>query len=136
MLSERPDVDQDAEINMTPMLDVVFILLIFFIVSTSFTTQTAIEIERPHASTAESMEQTPVLLVLDAAGRVYLDDQTLDVYYLEGRLRQLVAQTPQIQLLIMADENCPTGATIEVLDIARRSGIQHSPIAASVGIKP
>ncbi|QIZ78672.1 ExbD/TolR family protein [Ferrimonas lipolytica] len=130
MLSNRFNLDKDAEINMTPMLDVVFILLIFFIVSTSFVQHNKIEIERPQANSAEVSHGTPLILSIDAAGRMYWDNQELDIYYLPATLQQLAATTPNARLLIMADQRCPTGVTIKALDIANQAGLQHSAVAA------
>ncbi|WP_028116870.1 ExbD/TolR family protein [Ferrimonas senticii] len=130
MLSDRLNRDGDSEINMTPMLDVVFILLIFFIVSTSFVQLNKVEIERPQAATAEASHGTPSIISLDGAGRLYWQGKELDIYYLPATLRQLAASTPNAQLLIMADQRCPTGVTIKVLDIANQSGLKHTAVAA------
>lgn len=130
MLSDRFRQDKDPEINMTPMLDVVFILLIFFIVSTNFVQQSAVEINRPYASTAIGVEGSPIIVTLDTTGRVYFESQEIDIYYLPGKLQQIVAQSPQVKLLIVADTNCPTGVTIKVLDIAKQAGISFSSVAS------
>ncbi|WP_372942114.1 ExbD/TolR family protein [Shewanella sp.] len=130
MLSDRFKQDKDPEINMTPMLDVVFILLIFFIVSTNFVQQSAVEIHRPYASTASRVEGSPIIITLDTTGRVYFESQEIDIYYLPGKLQQIVTQTPKVKLLVVADTNCPTGVTIKVLDIAKKAGISFSSVAS------
>ncbi|MBW3138115.1 biopolymer transporter ExbD [Ferrimonas balearica] len=120
--------DEEPQINMTPMLDVVFILLIFFIVSASFTQLSQVGIEPASASQASAVTDAPVVITLDAAGQVLLDNQRLDPYYLPARLAQLKAQNPRLRLLLLADRDCPTGVTIEVLDASRKAGIDDSAV--------
>ncbi|GIU47455.1 ExbD/TolR family protein [Shewanella algidipiscicola] len=132
MLSDRFRQDKDPEINMTPMLDVVFILLIFFIVSTNFVQQSSVEIKRPQASTATSVDGSPIVITLDTTGRVYFESKEIDIYYLPGKLQQIASQTPKAKLLVVADTNCPTGVTIKVLDIAKQAGISFSSVASEI----
>ncbi|MBR9726909.1 ExbD/TolR family protein [Shewanella intestini] len=129
MLSDRFRQEKEPEINMTPMLDVVFILLIFFIVSTNFIQQSAVEINRPQSNTARAVDGTPIIITLDTTGRLYLEKEEIDIYYLPEKLRQMAIQMPKAKLLILADTDCPTGVTIKVLDIAKQAGIEFSSVA-------
>jgi len=132
MLSDRFKQDKDPEINMTPMLDVVFILLIFFIVSTNFVQQSAVEIKRPQSSTATRVDGSPIVITLDTTGRVFFESNEMDIYYLPGKLQQIASQTPKAKLLVVADTHCPTGVTIKVLDIAKQAGISFSSVASEL----
>ncbi|WOT04593.1 ExbD/TolR family protein [Shewanella youngdeokensis] len=132
MLSDRFKQDKEPEINMTPMLDVVFILLIFFIVSTNFVQQSSVEIKRPQSNTATSLDGSPIVVTLDTTGRVYFESKEIDIYYLPGKLQQIASQTPKAKLLVVADTHCPTGVTIKVLDIAKQAGISYSSVAAQL----
>ncbi|TKB58682.1 ExbD/TolR family protein [Ferrimonas aestuarii] len=137
MLSNRFTQNSDNEINMTPMLDVVFILLIFFIVSTSFVRLHNIDIDRPKASSSEATPGTPLILTIDASGRLYWQQQELDIYYLPATLKQVAVTTSHAQLLIVADSRTPTGVTIKALDIAKQAGISNSSVATEpVGSRP
>lgn len=132
MLSDRFKQEQDPEINMTPMLDVVFILLIFFIVSTNFVQQSAVEIKRPQSSTAIRVDGSPIVVTLDTTGRVFFESKEIDIYYLPVRLQQIASQTPKAKLLVVADTHCPTGVTIKVLDIAKQAGISFTSVATEL----
>jgi biopolymer transport protein ExbD len=132
MLSDRFKQEQDPEINMTPMLDVVFILLIFFIVSTNFVQQSAVEIKRPQSSTAIRVDGSPIVVTLDTTGRVFFESKEIDIYYLPGKLQQIASQTPKAKLLVVADTHCPTGVTIKVLDIAKQAGISFTSVATEL----
>ena len=96
MLSDRFRQGKDPEINMTPMLDVVFILLIFFIVSTNFVQQSSVEIKRPQASMATSVDGSPIVVTLDTTGRVYFESKEIDIYYLPGKLQRLWAHPARV----------------------------------------
>ena len=132
MLSDRFKEDKEPEINMTPMLDVVFILLIFFIVSTNFVQQSAVEIKRPQSSTASRVDGSPIVITLDTTGRVFFESKEMDIYYLPGKLQQIASQTPKAKLLVVADTHCPTGVTIKVLDVAKQAGISFSSVASEL----
>lgn len=132
MLSDRFKQDKDPEINMTPMLDVVFILLIFFIVSTNFVQQSSVEIKRPQSSIATQVDGSPIVVTLETTGRVFFESKEIDIYYLPGKLQQIASQTPKAKLLVVADTNCPTGVTIKVLDIAKQAGISFSSVASEL----
>ena len=70
--------DEEAEINMTPMLDVVFIMLIFFIVTANFIKEPGLEINRPDASTAETQENAAILIAIGASGEIWMDGRRID----------------------------------------------------------
>jgi len=120
----------ETSIDMTPMLDVVFILLIFFIVTSSVNQIAEVEVTPAISSQATAVRDTPVIITLDAAGRLFMGEDLLDIYYLPAKLNKLKADNPKVRLLLMADRDCPTGVTIKVLESAKQAGISMSTVAA------
>lgn len=119
------DQQEDAEINMTPMLDVVFIMLIFFIVSTSFVREAGIEIDRPTAKTAESQTQTAIMVALSADNRIWLDRQAVDIRMVRPSLERMKAEQAEISVMVQADENSSTGELVKLLDQLRLAGVRY-----------
>lgn len=118
------------EINMTPLIDMVFILLIFFIVTTSFVKESGVEIERPQAATATSKEKVSMLVGITGSGRVYIEGQEIDIQNVKGRMDAFLAEVPGGAVVITADKSCPTGITVKVLDLCRLAGVKNLSVAA------
>lgn len=125
--------DSDAEIDMTPMLDIVFIMLIFFIVSTSFVREAGVEIERPASSTAEVKESQGVMLAITADDEVWLDRQPVDVRMIRPTLERLKVEQPDLGVMIQADKNAKTGLLVDVMDQVKLSGIEQVAVATREG---
>ena len=87
--------DEEAEINMTPMLDVVFIMLIFFIVTANFIKEPGLEINRPDASTAETQENAAILIAIGASGEIWMDGRRIDARQVKANVVKLLADNPQ-----------------------------------------
>lgn len=125
--------DNDAEIDMTPMLDIVFIMLIFFIVSTSFVREAGVEIERPISATAEVKESQGVMLAITAEDEVWLDRQPVDVRMIRPTLERLKVEQPDLGVMIQADMNAKTGLLVQVMDQVKLSGIEQVAVATREG---
>ncbi|GAA0689813.1 biopolymer transporter ExbD [Marinobacterium maritimum] len=125
--------DNDAEIDMTPMLDIVFIMLIFFIVSTSFVREAGVEIERPVSDTAEVKENQGVMLALTAQGEVWLDRQPVDVRMIRPTLERLKVEQPDLGVMIQADKDARTGLLVQVMDQVKLSGVEQVAVATREG---
>lgn len=126
------DVLQDeADIDMTPMLDVVFIMLIFFIVSTTFVRESGVDIKRPAAATAEAKESNGVMLAITADGQIWLDRKPLDLRMIRPTLERLKVEQPDLGVMIQADEQARTGLLVKVMDQLKLSGIQQIAVAAA-----
>jgi len=125
--------DNDAEIDMTPMLDIVFIMLIFFIVSTSFVREAGVEIERPISATAEVKESQGVMLAITAEDEVWLDRQPVDVRMIRPALERLKVEQPDLGVMIQADMNSKTGLLVQVMDQVKLSGIEQVAVATREG---
>lgn len=123
----------DATIDMTPLIDMVFILLIFFIVATSFVRESGVEVERPQASTATSKEKASMMVGISSAGRVFIEGHEIDIANIRGRMNSFLAEVPGGSVVIVADKSCPTGVTIKVLDNCRLAGVKNVSVAAKAG---
>ena len=119
-----------AQIDMAPMLDMVFILLIFFLVTTTFVRESGVEVNRPAALTAEETRQSGLRLGINAEGHIYVDGQRIDVRSIRAVTERFLAQNPDGSIVIVADEKVTTGLTVKVLDQCRLAGAQRIAVAA------
>jgi len=124
--------EENNEINITPMLDVVFILLIFFIVTTSFVKETGIDINRPSAATAEKKSKGNILIAIKPNGDIWIDNRNIDVRAVRANIQRLKARFPQSSVIIQSDKDARTGVLVKVMDQIRLAGVQNISIAASV----
>lgn len=123
---------EESEIDLTPMLDVVFILLIFFIVTTSFVKETGIDINRPTASTAEKKSKGNILIAIRPNGEIWIDNRSIDVRAVKANIQRMKARFPQSSVIIQSDQDARTGILVKVMDQIRLAGVQNISIAASV----
>lgn len=126
---------ESNEIDLTPMLDVVFILLIFFIVTTSFVKETGIDVNRPSASTAEKKSKGNILLAIKDNGEIWMDNRQIDVRAVKANIQRLKARYPESSVIIQSDQDSRTGTLVKVMDQIRLAGVQGISIAASVDSK-
>ncbi len=119
-----------AEINMTPLIDMVFILLIFFIVTTSFVKETGVDVNRPTAKTAVKKERANILVSIKANGEIWMDKRQIDRRAVRANVERMHAENPEGSVIILADEEAKTGLLIEVMDQARLAGVANVSIAA------
>lgn len=127
-----PRAEEDNNIELTPMLDVVFILLIFFIVTTSFVKETGIDVNRPSAATAEKKPKGNILIAINGNGEIWIDNREIDVRAVRANIQQLKARYPQSSVIIQSDEDARTGKLVKVMDQVRLAGVQNISLAASV----
>lgn len=114
---------EDGEIDITPMLDVVFIMLIFFIVTASFVKETGIEVNRPDASTAQSKPRANILIAINDIGEIWIDKRRIDESRVRANIERLRAENPQGSVVIQADEEAKTAKLVAVMDAARAAGV-------------
>ncbi len=127
----RATADEDeSSIDITPMLDVVFIMLIFFIVTATFVKETGIDVDRPVAVTAVKQEQANILVAIDANNEVWIDRRRVDVRSVRPNIERLHAQNPQGSVVIVADRESKTDTLIRVVDSARAAGVAGVAVAA------
>jgi biopolymer transport protein ExbD len=125
---------ENLEISMTPMIDVVFLLLIFFMVTTTFDRQSGLKIQLPEAEgTQRNQEQKEINLTIDAAGAFYVNNRKLadtNLATLKNALLEAAGNTRQLPFIISADAKTPHQAVMSALDIAGQIGLTHITFAA------
>lgn len=112
----------NAEVDMSPLIDMVFILLIFFMVSTTFVKDMKLDIDRPAASSAQKASTKAIRVYIDKAGDVYVDNQPVQIWVLQGKLRDLLRAATEKSLLVVTDEGIKASRLIEVVDQCRLAG--------------
>jgi biopolymer transport protein ExbD len=125
--------EEAEEINMTPMLDVVFILLIFFIVTASFVKEAGIEVNRPEAATAVKKERANILVAISDKGEIWINKRRIDIRAVQANIERLKAENPQGTVVIQADKKSTTDTLVKVMDAARSAGVFDVSIAAQEG---
>lgn len=121
--------DDDLNVDVTPMLDVVFILLIFFIVTASFIKESGIEVNRPQASSAVKQENASILVAISAEDDIWIDGRKVDAHAIGAMIERLHAENPQGSVVIQADQDSTNKRLIAVMDAARTAGVANIAIA-------
>tara|TARA_Y100001935_G_C17072922_1_gene392450 strand:+ start:130 stop:531 length:402 start_codon:yes stop_codon:yes gene_type:complete len=130
MIRRRKRVPEDSSIDITPMLDIVFIMLIFFIVTTTFIKETGVEVNRPNASTAVADERGNILIAITENNEIYIDKRLIDLRAVRANVERLKAENPEGSVIIQADKSSQTGLLVETMDQVRLAGVQNVSIAA------
>ncbi len=121
--------EAEAQIDLTPMLDVVFIMLIFFIVTASFIKEAGVEVNRPEASTANPKENVNILIAVTANDEVWMDGRRIDVRAVRANVERLHAENPKGAVVIQADNDSTTQTVVKVLDASREAGVSDVSLA-------
>ena len=132
MRRRRARQEEESEVNLTPMLDVVFIMLIFFIVTASFVKEAGIDISRPPAATAERKERGNILVAITNNDQIWIDRRQVDPRALRANIERLHAENPQGSVIIQADIESKNGLLVQVMDAARLAGVNSVSLAAEV----
>jgi len=122
--------EEENEINLTPMLDVVFIMLIFFIVTASFIKEAGIDVDRPYAPTADSQDDAAILIAISANDEIWIDRRETDPNAVRGMIERLHAENPKGSIVIQADEESTNEVLVIVMEAAKQAGVQNVAIAA------
>lgn len=125
--------NDEAEINITPMLDIVFIMLIFFIVTTSFVKEKGIEVSRPSNSPPKEIQKNkgPIVVKIDANGNITLKGRMLERKAVEANLEREKAEKPDSPLIIAAHPDAETNALVTILDAAKAVGVVSVSVATT-----
>lgn len=118
-----------AEINISPLIDMIFILLIFFIVTTVFVEETGVEITRPQATTATSLERESIQVVITDRGNIIYGGQEIGVNGVRATVRRLSQREP-IPVILLVDESASAGLVVRVMDEAKIGGAASISISA------
>ena len=121
---------EENQIELTPMLDVVFILLIFFIVTTSFVKESGIEVSRPNADTAEKQERASIFIAINSAGEIFLQKRNIEIDAVRANIEKLHAESPEGSVVIQADKKSETGILVQVMDQIRLAGVKNISVSA------
>ena len=131
LFSDAYKEEEENEINITPMLDVVFIMLIFFIVTASFVKEAGIDVNRPDAQTAVAQEKANILIAISENGEIWIDRRRVDPRAVRANIERLHAENPQGTVVIQADKESKTDTLIQVMDASRSAGVFNVSIAAN-----
>jgi biopolymer transport protein ExbD len=126
------EVEDEIDLNITPMLDIVFIILIFFVVSTSFVKESGVDVNRPSASTAERKERGNIMIGITEDNSVWIDKRQVDIRAVRANIERLHAENPEGAVVIQADRNARTGVLVQIIDQSRLAGVSNVSIAASL----
>ncbi|WAJ69329.1 ExbD/TolR family protein [Catenovulum adriaticum] len=121
--------EEDAAIDMTPMLDIVFIMLIFFIVTTSFVKEAGIEVNKPEASQAESKPKANIFVAINDNGDIWMDKRMVDVERVQANLEKMLAEQATDTVIVQADEEAKHGRVMKVMDQIKAAGIDKIVVA-------
>ena len=128
-LMKKRDDEGPGEIDLTPMLDVVFILLIFFIVTSVFVTEAGIEVTKPEASTAEPKSKDLILIAVTAEGEIWIDGEAVDPRFIRARFELRLAESPNSSVVIQGDQAAQNEHVMAILRAARDAEIASVSIS-------
>jgi len=120
---------EETEINLTPMLDVVFIMLIFFIVTTSFVKETGIDVNRPSAKSTQQKGKANILIAIKNNDEIWIDKRMVDIRSVRANIERLKATNTQSSVVIQSDTEARTGVLVKVMDQIRLAGIFNISIS-------
>lgn len=129
-LGRRHVKNDEAQIDLTSMLDIVFIMLIFFIVTSSFVRESGVDVNRPQASNVTSQKEAGIFVAITSANDIYIDKRLVDVERVEATLEHLLLEQPEASLVIQADEHAYNGTVVKVMDAAKGAGVKSIALAA------
>ncbi len=124
---QREDTD---ELNISPLIDMIFILLIFFVVTTSFSRETGVEVNKPRASTAKTLSQENILIAVTSEGTIHILEKQVDLNQLTMIVKRLINENPERQAVLFVDRKAPSGEVVDVIDACNLSGVKKVNIAA------
>jgi len=125
------DDSSSSEINISPLIDVVFILLIFFIVTTVFVDETGVDVKKPRAATAESLEKNSILIAVTASGQVYQGGRNIGVSGVRSVVAALLESNEEMPVIIQGDADANHGTIVKVIDAANLAGAQTVSLATA-----
>jgi biopolymer transport protein ExbD len=122
--------DKGVEINMGPLIDMVFLLLIFFVVTTSFVKESGIDVQRSTAATAEVKDRGNIMIGVTSDGDVFFEGKKIDVRSVRPLIERALAEDPESGVVIVADKRSETGSVVKVMDQCRLAGAKNVSLAA------
>ena len=130
-MARRRVAEEEEGIDITPMMDIVFIMLIFFIVTASFVKETGVDVNRPSASTAEKKTAASILVAITENNDVWIDKRMVDVRAVSANIKRMLAENPKGSVVVQADKNSKNGVLVQVLDQAKLAGATNVAVSAT-----
>lgn len=121
---------REASIDISPMMDMVFILLIFFVVTSTFTRETGVDVTKPQAQTASQLEKENIMIAITREGTIHVNERQVDMAGLKDVLGDILAKNPDREAVLIADKAAVTGALVQVIDVCTLAGVKKVSIAA------
>ncbi|MGM0461115.1 MAG: ExbD/TolR family protein [Fibrobacterota bacterium] len=119
-----------AQVDMGPLLDMVFILLIFFVITTNFTRETGLDVDRPQAATSQSQDSENILVGISREGTYHIHGKQVSAQELKRIMENEYNRHPEAAVIIVGDRGSPLGQSVEIIDISNRVGFSRVSIAA------
>ena len=127
---KHSSVEEEAQIDMTPMLDIVFIMLIFFIVTTSFVKPSGLDYTKPEASTATKKPSATTFIGVSKTGTIMMENRLVDIERVTANVERMLAEAPEAAVLIQADKDAKHGLVIKVMDSVKKAGVDKISVSA------
>ncbi len=130
MLWQRRENEDNDEINISPLIDIVFILLIFFVVTATFSRETGVKVQRPRAASAKQIRKKNILIAITAEGTIHIQNKQVNFNHLKIILKNLIQDSPDSDAVIMADQNSRMDIVVKVIDACNNAGVIKVSIGA------
>ena len=127
----QSEAEEESEINITPLIDIVFIMLIFFIVTATFVKETGIDVNKPDAPTATVKNKANILIAIDASDNIWIERRRIDPRSVRPNIERLHAENPQGSVIIQADKKSTNEMLVLVMDASRSAGVFNIALAAN-----
>jgi biopolymer transport protein ExbD len=127
----RPKKQEVDNVDVSPLIDMVFILLIFFMVTTTFTKEMKLDIERPAAAAATKADAKVVRVYIDNTSQVYIDNQPVQLWAIQSKLRDMLRTATDKSVLVISDDTIPVETLIDVVDECRMSGAKDVAVSTT-----
>lgn len=121
---------QGVNVDIAPLMDMVFILLIFFIVTSTFTRETGVEVEKPKAKSASSLDKQSILIAVTREGMIHVNERQIELGALQDIIKQMLSKDPSREAVIIADKSSQTGSLVNVMDACNLAGVKKISVAA------
>ena len=129
-MREHSQKEEELEINLTPMLDIVFIMLIFFIVTAVFVKEAVVEVDKPIAAAAIKQDRVSILVAITASNEVWINRKQVEIKAVRSIIEKLRSENPKGTVSVQADRKAKAGITLEVMEAARLAGAPNVSISA------
>jgi biopolymer transport protein ExbD len=127
----RPKKQEVDNVDVSPLIDMVFILLIFFMVTTTFVKDMKLDINRPSAASASKADSKVIRVYIDNTAQVYIDNQPVQLWAVQSKLRDLMRTSAEKSVLVISDDTIPVETLIDVVDECRMSGAKDVAVSTS-----